>query len=155
VIEWSSLIQALNYWNKCVYLNRLASPGQTPASMEAKTIPDERPTRVPCNQCGKRLFDVARAGRGNADSRGGEHQTITVSRKCPRCKTLNDGLVTGEPGRPVAGPEALAGPWHCTNCGQSLGKIDPIRGRVTTTCRGCRCENRIVAAEAVQRRDSA
>jgi phage FluMu protein Com len=75
--------------------------------------------------CGHRLFDL----RADAD----EFRSIQITRKCPRCKLLNDGRVTAIPGRRIFAPGALVGPWFC-ECGQRLGDIDEIRGRITITC---------------------
>ena len=91
--------------------------------------------QVRCGPCRKRLYDVAisEAYLG-ADSGFVEDETLIVTRRCPSCGIDNTGRVTRQRGRPYAGPDALLGPWHCTQCGRSLGKVDSVRARITVTC---------------------
>jgi phage FluMu protein Com len=55
-----------------------------------------------------------------------EDGTLVVTRKCPHCGRLNQGRVTRTVGKPLESRNALDGPWRCTDCGRSLGKVDAI-----------------------------
>jgi len=103
---------------------------------------------VRCGPCDKRLYDVVVGQHFNGEYGMVEDRSLAVTRKCPHCGRLNEGRVTRSVGQPLETRDALGGPWRCSHCGRSLGKIDPIRGRVITTCR-CGHESRQVAADAI------
>jgi phage FluMu protein Com len=104
---------------------------------------------VRCGPCNKRLYDVQEGQRfqGN-DDRVFSDGALVVKRKCPKCRSMNEGRVTASVGRPLEESGALRGPWLCAHCDRSLGKIDPIRGQVVTTCQ-CGHPVRVVAATAI------
>ena len=104
---------------------------------------------VRCDACNRRHYDleIGRVVQGLFGSKV-EDGTLIVRRKCPTCRGINEGRVTAADGYPLQTPDALRGPWRCTHCGRSLGKIDPNRSRITTTCR-CSHETRADAAAAI------
>lgn len=113
----------------------------TTSLAESQCIDHPPAVEVRCGApCGRRLFDL------RADSDGSKW--VVVTRKCPRCRLLNDGRVTAVPGRRIFGPGALVGPWFC-ECGQRLGDVDEIRGRITITCLRCTHKVGVTAADAI------
>jgi phage FluMu protein Com len=105
---------------------------------------------VRCSPCNKRLFDVTLGREFLGEDYGMvEDGTLVVTRKCPQCGRLNEGRVTRTVGQPYESRDALNGPWRCTHCSRSLGKVDPVRGRVTTRCR-CGQETRATALDAIK-----
>jgi hypothetical protein len=110
----------------------------------------EAPTvEVHCGPCDKRLYDVAVGQYYDRDDGMVEDGTLVVTRKCPNCGRLNQGRVTRTVGQPYESRDALNGPWRCVSCGRSLGKVDAIRGRVTTRCQ-CGHETRVTALQAIK-----
>jgi phage FluMu protein Com len=98
----------------------------TSSLAESRHIDHDPSVTIRCEEpCGRRLFDLDACLDGC--------RSVVVTLKCPRCKLLNDGRVTAIPGRRIFAPGALVGPWFC-ECGQRLGDIDEIRGRITITC---------------------
>jgi hypothetical protein len=131
-------------------------PGAAPRIEVQLSVDDSRRMGKPasvavrCGPCDQRLYDVAIGQYFLCEDFGWvADDTLIVTRKCPKCRGVNQGRVTALVGQPAEGSDALAGPWHCTHCEWSLGKIDPIRGRITTTCR-CGHETRKVAAESIE-----
>jgi hypothetical protein len=105
--------------------------------------------QVRCGACNKRLYDLQVGGRYKPEhARLVEDGTLTVERKCRNCRGLNAGRVTSLGGQPLTRADALHGPWICIHCGSSLGKINPILSRITTTCR-CGQESRVNAVDAI------
>jgi hypothetical protein len=97
---------------------------------------------IRCDEpCGRRLFDLHACLDGC--------RSVVVTRKCPRCKLLNDGRVTTIPGRRIFTPGALVGPWFC-ECGQCLGDVDEIRGRITITCPRGKHKVSVTAADVIE-----
>jgi hypothetical protein len=91
--------------------------------------------------CRRRLFDLYACLDGC--------RSVVVTIKCPRCKLLNDGRVTAIPGRRIFAAGALVGPWFC-ECGQRLGDVDEIRGRITITCPRGKHKVRVTAADVIE-----
>jgi hypothetical protein len=134
----------------------IRNPGAGPRIEVQLSLADSRHSgksacvAVRCGQCDQRLYDVAIGQYFLGEDFGWvEDGTLVVTRKCPKCRGLNQGRVTALVGQPSESSDALGGPWRCTHCGWSLGKIHPIRGRITTTCR-CGHETRKVAAESIK-----
>lgn len=63
------------------------------------------------------------------------------------CGLTNRGIVTDRPGTPVA--DALPDPWECSRCGHHLGRVHPVKGRLTVRCR-CGAKVAVTAAQAVR-----
>ena len=101
--------------------------------------------QVRCGSCEHRLFDIAVTTSIHPDRRMPPETLLILERVCPTCKRKVRGGVTGDPGEPC--PGGLDGPWRC-GCGGSLGYVEPVRGRVRTTCR-CGTEVRVTAGEAI------
>jgi hypothetical protein len=118
----------------------------------ARLAADGTSVEVRCGKpaCGKLLFTLERAG----DSRA------TSARKCRgvfenvACGLQNTGYVTDRRGKPVA--DSLPDPWECSRCGSRLGRIHPVKGRITVRCRcgedfGATAAAALLAAEALAR----
>lgn len=64
---------------------------------------------------------------------------VQVGRICPglyqnaACGLLNVGHVTARRGVPLA--ESLSNRWECARCGSNLGRVHPVKGRLTVLCR--------------------
>ncbi len=104
--------------------------------------------QVRCFACDRRLFDVFEVRRVADDGAAIPNVSLRLERKCPSCKRNNRGVVTASPGDPWIEGEGLDGAWTCP-CGKVLGHVDPIRGRVKTSCCRCRTVVRPVAARAI------
>ena len=115
---------------------------------EAQGRGDTPRVQVRCYACDRRLFDVLEVRRFADDGAAIPNGSLLLERKCPSCKRNNRGLVTASPGDPWVAGEGLNGAWTCA-CGKLLGQVDPIRGRVKTTCCRCRAAVRPVAANAM------
>jgi phage FluMu protein Com len=117
---------------------------------EPETGGEAASVSVRCGACNKRHYDLE-TGRIYDREYGWyvEDGTLIVKRKCPRCGRINEGLVTASDGYPLQLAGALSGPWRCAHCGGSLGKIDPVRGRITVRCR-CGQESRVFACDAIK-----
>ncbi|MFN8664882.1 MAG: hypothetical protein U0075_23595 [Thermomicrobiales bacterium] len=97
---------------------------------------------IRCEVCDRRQFDLT------VDQGARLHErAIVIERKCPRCGLLCRGRVTAVDGQRIFGPGVLVDTWSC-ECGQRLGHVDEIRGRIRTSCR-CRHAIRVTAAVAV------
>ena len=109
---------------------------------ESRHIDHGPSVTIRCEEpCGRRLFDLYACLDGC--------RSVAVTIKCPRCKLLNDGRVTAIPGRRILVPGALVGPWFC-ECGQRLGDIDEIRGRITITCPRRKHKVSVTAADIIE-----
>lgn len=90
--------------------------------------------------CRRVLFKVEDEG----DSR------VLVARMCPgrfqsvACGFLNVGQVTARRGVPLV--ESLSNRWECARCGSNLGRVHPVKGRLTVRCR-CGEEAGVTAAD--------
>jgi hypothetical protein len=113
------------------------------AALDSELSPDALRRIVRCAACDCRLFDLT----DGQPSWPTEERTLVVTRKCLACGLLNEGRVTPIDGRRIFGPGVLVGPWIC-ECGQSLGTVDEIRGRITVTCRRCKHKRRVTAVNA-------
>lgn len=104
--------------------------------------------QVRCRSCEHRLFDVTHGRSRSIGPKCGTEprDSLVIEKICPSCKRKNRGSVTIAPGDPLQG--GLEGPWRC-ECRKSLGYVDPIRGRIRTTCR-CSQEVRVTASEAIR-----
>jgi hypothetical protein len=133
----------------------IRNPGADPrvvvqvSSAESQESGEPPSVELHCGPCDKRLYDVV-VGRmyKNEHARLVEDATLIVKRKCPHCRVLSRGRVTSQEGQPLERSDALTGPWRCIHCNWSLGKIDPVRSRVTTRCR-CGQESRVFVVEAI------
>jgi phage FluMu protein Com len=109
---------------------------------ESRHIDHDSSVTIRCQEpCGRRLFDLYACLDGSS--------SVVVTRKCPRCRLLNDGRITAIPGRRIFVPGALVGPWFC-ECGQSLGHVDEIRGRITITCPRGKHKVSVTAADVIE-----
>ena len=115
---------------------------------EAKRRGEGPRVQVRCLACHRRAFDVSEVVFFTPDYGMIPDGSLMIERKCPSCKRNNRGVVTASPGDPLVAGPGLNGPWLC-ECGKSLGYVDPVRGRVKTTCCRCRAEIRTVAAVAI------
>ncbi len=115
---------------------------------DARRRGEEPSVQVRCLCCHRRRFDVSEVRYFDPEYGMLADGSLTVERKCPGCGREHRGLVTASPGDPWVGSSGLDGPWRCA-CGRSLGHVDPVRGRVKTTCGRCRAEGRTVAAGAI------
>jgi phage FluMu protein Com len=132
----------------------IRNPGAAPKIEVQIAFSESQETGVPpsamvrCGPCNKRLYDVVVGQAPNRYAQKVEDGTLIVKRRCPRCRSINEGLVTAFDGHPLQLSGALSGPWLCTHCDRSLGKIDPVRSRITVTC-GCGQESRVYASDAI------
>lgn len=109
---------------------------------------EEPRVQVRCFGCHRRLFDVSEV-RYFADEYGMVSDgSLRIERKCHTCKRLNRGVVTASPGDPWVAPGGLEGPWLC-GCGKSLGYVEPVRGRLKTSCSKCHAVIRAIGADAI------
>jgi hypothetical protein len=133
----------------------IRNPGADPrvvvqvSSAESRERGEPPSIELHCGPCDKRLYDLV-VGRmyKNEHARKVEDGTLIVRRKCPHCRVINTGRVTSLEGQPLERSDALNGPWRCTYCNWSLGKIDPVRSRITTRCQ-CGHEIHVFAVDAI------
>lgn len=111
--------------------------------------------QVRCGCCEHRLFDVATIvvkywDEDAQDYIWAKSTALQLETSCPMCHLKVAQMTTATPGTPLPDGSGLDGAWYCARGCRSLGHVDPIRGRIRTTCRRCNTVVHVTAADAIQ-----